>query len=442
MFRTRTQGGFIDKTMDTKSWDSPNPEPTGTTTVTTGVGGTFVIMTDNVTPGFSRARNRGQIINSPMSRNSETRTMGLGTILYQISSGGVVHSLKQSDRPLGFPYGLDSYLWKLPSTSMMTNEVRTRALANVKRPDYAGLVSLGELRESLSYLRNPLKTGLKLAGVLEHRIGSLYRKTSYTPKRGALHRDDSAIVKELENLYLEFRYGVRPMIGEVTSFLENFRDKHLIHPRPDRQTFRARQEQRDALDWSESSIVLGGEILCDITYHVERTTTVSAGLLYEYTSDYGLGDKWGLTLGQVPATAWALTPLSFVVDWAFNTSQFLAAITPVAGANRLAEWLTTREEIVVTRQITKHVWPSPWGSVTAAGTRGLDSVHVVRYSRSPYIGLPSLAVKANVLTTLSDSARQLDLAALFHQRVGNSARMAKEVVRRTGRAHDSHLWFG
>jgi hypothetical protein len=385
-----------------------------------------------------------------MDKRAETRSFGQGTVGFSKTIGSTTYFGELVNYRAAILDLSPLKARNLPGYSSMLLEARTSALAQVARPDFTGLVSLGELRESLSYLRNPFKGAIKLANTLERRIARLYveerrqskkgRKPVKAEVPGGLNPDDARIVKELEGIYLEFRYGVRPMIGEITSFLENLRER--VSPKPKRQTFRSKKRQTDDDSWSVLETD-GNNIQSLASYFYEREILVSVGLLYEFDIRDGIAEKWGLELGQLPATAWALAPLSFVVDWGLNVSQLIAAVTPVAGATRLCEWESVK--ITETLRCQRTNWKfSDWPGST--GSVGQDSVQVVTYQRRPYIGIPGLVVKQTALDVFSDVAKVLDLSAIFHQKVRNALDQGRQVSsaiqRRTGRPLSASRWYG
>jgi hypothetical protein len=413
-------------------------------------------MRDVVTPQFKKLQNQGIIINNPMSRTTEVRARGTGTLLFSNPrSGGTQTAYSEMvNNPLS---QLDLSVLagrNIPSYDSALREARTRALSSVARPDFQGLVSLGELRESLSYLRNPLRGAVKLANALEWRIGRLYinerRAAKRRPpvkdvKRSRLDPDDARIVKELEGILLEFRYGVRPMIQEITSALENVRER--VIEKPKRQTFRAKQLQTDTDMWVAPPFTAFGFRHVD-TFNYARTVSINAGLLYEFTTRASLGEKWGLSLDQVPAAMWALTPLSFIVDWGANVGQFISALSPVPGSTQLASWYSVKVVHELSRTTSAWFITDPaWATgQTVTGAISPDTYTLVTYERVPNIGYPGLVIKANVLDTLSDPLKILDLSAIFHQKVANAMGQGRDLTnaiqRRTGRPLAAHKWFG
>jgi hypothetical protein len=235
------------------------------------------------------------------------------------------------------------------------------------------------------------------------------------------------------------------MVQEVTSALENIRERAV--PRPKRQTFRAKMQQVDDASWSSYGFT--GSIRHLDSYVYKRTVSVNVGFLYEFTSDYGIGDKWGLQLGQVPITLWNLASLSFVVDWGLNVGQFISALTPVPGANRLAEWISIRIEHDLSRSYSGQ-WYETWAGwdnlQSSTGTRSPDTFKLSTYSRVPFVGLPDLVFKQNAVETFSEAAKILDLTTLFHQRIASAFSMgssvSKSIQTRVGRPHAASRWYG
>jgi hypothetical protein len=464
MQRVRTSGGFGALPLGGISWTAPgSPRPPMVTSNVADVVGTVVTMKDVVTPGYKKLQNRGVIVNNAMSRVTETRTPGLGTVTFAapkgIPLGSQVANLEYLNITLNDKLSLSNLpAGIVPDFQRMLAEVRTRALANVARPDFQGLVSLGELRESLTYLRNPLKGAVKLANALEYRIADLYRKEKKRarfsfypvkdPRKGKLNPEDARIVAELESIYLEFRYGVRPMIQEITSALENVRERAV--PRPKRQTFRASGQQSDFAAWTviDAGVFPFADFQVDHSYVYERKVSASTGLLYEFTSDYGIGDKWGLELGQLPQTLWQLATLSFVVDWGLNVGQFISALTPAPGVRRLSAWTTVRVEHKLKRSYSN--WFTTWSVMspgqTTTGGISPDTLEVKTYDRDIVVPLPDLVFKQNALETFSELPKVIDLAAIFHQKVTNALGMGKEIsqtiTRRVGRPHAAVKWYG
>jgi len=457
MIRERNRSDLTQVTQKATWWNvGPGypPEPSPDLTVLYDQEGTSEHMRDTSTPSFDEISSRGGIVNTDMLNVKSTWQMGKGSFLFtKVWSPTFTQHGRLSD------YGWLSRLelseaagHSLPGFDSLVTEVTTRALSTVTRPDFSGLVSMGELGETLRYLRDPLGATMRLASSFQDRVSRLYlieqkRARSGRPlvKSGqkGLNRDDAAILRDLQGLYLEFRYGVRPLVREVTSFLENLREREI--PRPKRQTFRSSQKQFDDTSWSSTGSAVGGGVLFDIDYYYKRDASVSVGMLYEYDTHMTLPERWGLELGQIPSAAWQLVSCSFIVDWFANVGQFVSAITPAAGMRRINAWTVTKTDELLVRSTGNYFIPS-WDPHGTSGSRGSDSLRVKSYIRSRGVGLPGIVLKANASDTFSDLAKVLDLITITQSKLGGSMARAQgvatSVARRTGTSRPPHQWYG
>jgi len=456
MERKRNRGSFANYTRSSFWWNTTqNPKPAPIYSTVTGGDGEVLNMRDFVVSNFKARQKAGEVFNNLCSRIREVRTLQSVGPKFSKTFGAVTY-WGELLGPWGTTMPSLSVLSgrDIPSYSDALTEVTTRALSRVDSPDYMGLVALGEFRETLSYLRNPFKQALKIVNktekrvkVLDRKIDSLERKASQadrnlqiqllrlkasasdTPvlsdrKRAAIQRlqnrksvadsinkaEMSRVLKEVEGTYLELRYALRPLVGDVINLLEAIDKKQV---RPIRQTYRA----GDKLPVHNDSWVIP-ETFSGITYNAiytyKREVQSSVGLLYEFKTQQSTFEKFGLAVGQVPAVWWELVPLSFVADRFLNIGQYISAITPVIGATRIAEWTTTiiTETIAIERKDWKY---SDWTTSTP-GT-GVDTYVRTTYHRSPHIVLPGIVVKGKALDALKDVAFVTDLAAILHQKV-------------------------
>lgn len=411
MERLRESGSWGSKPRSSYWWNtSQNPPPAPVWTNVPDCSGERVWMRDIVTPDFRKRSALGEIINTPMGRVSESRAYNSMGPTFQTVVNGITYwgELRGGPWTANLPSEKTLLTREIPGWTSLAGTVRTKALARVAKPDFEGLVSLGELRETLGYLRNPFKTGLKLARVFEGKAATLRRRygiaPGVTPPRGSL------AWKELQNLYLEFRYGVRPLVKEVESLLSVLEG---MKKRPERQTFRAWDVGQYNDTWSVPGNYSG--IIHQTTFKYERTVTVRAGLLYEYQRGItSAQDQWGLHLSQLPSATWELLPLSFVVDWGLNVADFIAALTPAFGMNRLAEWTWSEVKEQITAEHRGYRY-SNWA--TARDGQGTDVWIRVTKSRQPYVGVPSLHLQGFADVLWSDKAKILDLITLINQRI-------------------------
>jgi hypothetical protein len=372
-------------------------------------------MDDVVVERYKELSANGEIINNPMASSAVTRNFAMTGPAFKTVVNGVTYWGELLGGPwLPINDYYETYGRSVPDYSQLLAETATRAMANVKNPDFDGLVSLGELGESLQLLKNPFRTGLNLAGQLQRRVGMAAR-----------HQRRDAAYKEVANATTEFMYGVRPMMKEVSDFLLTLQKDHLKR-KSDRQTFRAAGSQSDSDFWTQPGSIVGGAITCTETYTYARTVEVRCGLLYEYFEDLTTNQQFGLSIEYLPEAAWQLVPLSFVVDWFVNVGQFIRAITPVSGARRLSEWTSLK----ITEKLTRTASGAKFSTwTTARDFAGADSWDRVYKQRYPSIGRPEIYLKG-FRQAFSDPDKLLGMSALIIQRLQGAQRLAPPPPRR------------
>jgi hypothetical protein len=211
----------------------------------------------------------------------------------------------------------------------------------------------------------------------------------------------------MANNWLLYRYGITP-------FIRSMNDIFVVGTRirTRRETSRGGtsfQEER------ENSFPTGG------TYHPSAEATIKtvitasyrAGVLYEYRD---FGNKYGFSLENIPGTAWELTPLSFVLDWFWNTNDFIRALTPRVRTFRLATW----HGYEITHDSTFHIDVGPVASgytVVQDCSTGVSRRVVTTRRRTPGLLSPSLRPRESAFREVLTSKRIVDAFALTTQLV-------------------------
>jgi len=152
-------------------------------------------------------------------------------------------------------------------------------------------------------------------------------------------------------------------------------------------------------------------------FNVDKRTEYShdlsarAGLLI----DYKVGaNTYGLSLRDIPGSAWELLPWSFVVDFFFNVGSYVEAIVPSGNVSALASW------IVVDRVSKVDTYYDPVGQPFAGATADISGsttfasvIYRERYRET--VLSPGLTYKASSIKSLlsGKDLRLIDLIALF-----------------------------
>jgi hypothetical protein len=305
------------------------------------------VMSDVETPNYHAISRQGGIVNSPMESTLEeygdgpcyldhSRTYDTVASTGEIFKKGVAF---KGNWPASTMVRYDDGLqwFTVPVDTIDITAVQdiavTQAHANISLAETSGLVTLGEGKETIAFLTSSFKRALKILKAV--------KTLNFRYLRKQISR------KELEARYMEYRYALRPLIADVASTTAAF--KKEVQDITDRLTFRGFHSQSVASVPVVDTIVWGEGTYCfDTVKQGKRTVSARAGVLaqIQYASELAV---WGLD--RPLEAGWDLIPFSFVADWFFNIGDTIASFTPNVGINKLASWVTTREESVYTWKV-------------------------------------------------------------------------------------------
>lgn len=350
-------------------------------------------LIDNPTVGFHRKIANGEIIIGAMVKSK---------ILEKNSLVGMSYHKDPSDNQSGYGPGFPRYDAgrTLAASSAALNVSglfqKSRDLAviqahgNIAKPDVQALVSAAELGKTIDMLRNPF-SGLRDWTRRLFDVGRGYRR-----KHSAKDTLDM-----VQNTWLEWRYGWRPLIYEVKGI-----QKALHHQLTDNGRARSRGFNRQEI--SGSGTYVGGNYQLSANWSRNYTAESWAGVLYDYNLPQSMKYNQLLGLYDIPSAAWELTKYSFVFDWAINIGDWLRAITPTLGVSNRHCWVTTTVRDSFFAQGTTIKTPSP-ASEYYGGVGGLTSERVST-SITRDIGSVPLLPPVNVKL---DPSKVLDLIFLI-----------------------------
>lgn len=174
--------------------------------------------------------------------------------------------------------------------------VVTSLLAEANSGSFDLLTELGESRETVGYLFGLLRSVVDLVADFSLAIARAKKQ----PGKAA-----AVIATEVASLWMQFRYAVMPISYSIDDALVTLTSRFVEY-----QTYR--QGEEETLELPEIS-----------GWACEPIKITNRGYLKDrFLSDHKLR---GLKLNPF-ATAWELTPLSFVVDWVLNVGDLLSAL--------------------------------------------------------------------------------------------------------------------
>lgn len=298
--------------------------------------------TDEVTPGFQKRINNGEIINSPFTRIKETTEF--------LPVTGFSHSYKYVDH--GTCSGvLYDKIYRIYGSYSVPSVNIPAFLSDSVVPVSPGSISSLAVTEAFS--RVDASEILALATAAEGRktiesMASIFLRLFRIVK--ALKKLDAKVLrkeisaKEIANRYMELRYAIRPLIYDVQGIGRALNTRHEHVRRTARGSQSAAGQYQDTVENQPHSWLAR----CDWKREANLSVSCRAGVLYSVNIDtvsvYGLD--------QAVETMWELTPFSFIIDWFLNVGNTIAAWTPNAGVTQLASWVTTKSHFVAVNTIT------------------------------------------------------------------------------------------
>lgn len=196
--------------------------------------------------------------------------------------------------------------------SKSISAAKASALANVDSTPYSFAEDIAEWRETLTFLRNPL-------GSLKNLSNSFSRDVSgLMARRKALKR-----AKAVSDVYLTYRFALSPLIRTINNLVQAYNDNPK---RPKRRSARG-QGEVEYSNYADQQRGSAGNLLY-WRVSIKASAKVKAVIGYEVSNpvmDWRF--KYGLRFKDIPATLWAIFPMSFMYDRLLNVSVAIQGMT-------------------------------------------------------------------------------------------------------------------
>jgi hypothetical protein len=353
-------------------------------------------MEDVVTPGYQKLISDGAVINNActLSRTSiETRGSGYGSHQNVDGDGGWEWSGPHTARQLALGHYPSDQIEE-PSVQL-PNGAAARCISNIDSTPYEFGEDVLELRETLRFLKNPVKGISRLSSAFARDLKSLKQIKSRA--------------KAIAQLWLEYRFAFSPLVRSAHDAVEAYLS--TIPRGPERRSARA-FDYDTASSAGSPSVVVGGSTL---TFRGKKTLsrTERRSILYHVSNPvYDWRHKLGLRNKDLPATIWQVFPYSFMVDRMFNLTHLVKGVTKLTdpSVTVLAGSVTYLEESEHEVQLLSIVNPTLPGSTSG-------EIHTTRnfsYVRSPWTPQYRDTVPPVNVGGLVNSAENIaDLASLI-----------------------------
>lgn len=393
--RSRTRSTGENQVQDTMSYryaygdGAWGPLTTRTATPTQYLKTTTQSMVDTVTDSFHSRKRRGEIIMNSLESNKTTITQSKrrlehsfwGSYVGGIKYEYVYPSAVPDNSYQPFTGYADGALWydindlDVDTTNeeqLMLDQVYSKA----DPATTSALVTIAEARKTIVGLRQIFVKAYRLFHHLDEALAKLTANKHLGYRDYLQYGHSIADVPKLlekssveaQELYLGFRYGIRPLIYDLTGTIKAFQKSYSNL----RQIARARSIVLATPTQSTKTVDFNN---FRTTWLIQKSCVaeVSAGLLYDISP--GVGDSLTASLGlfDFMKAGWDLVPYSFVVDWFLDVGNHINTWTPVVGVSRLGTWCTVRKTHITRVICTDQTPLAPLG-ISCSGAPGLQKV--------------------------------------------------------------------
>lgn len=222
--------------------------------------------------------------------------------------------------------------------------------------------TLGELTETLNLLRHPFKDLREFfVNSNYYRLGLLqtisqYSNTGKWVERGGKALSGRSAAKVAANTWLEFRYGLMPLIKTVQDLQELVESKAA---KLDNDLIRsARSKIVKSVNFSPKATpgdFVVGQTGMRIKFDSMDTMTFRSSVQYKMKGVPSIYTLLGLSPRFVPELAWELTKASFVVDWIVSIGPWLSALRFTPEIQVLGNTVSTKVNRKVTVNLHTYV---------------------------------------------------------------------------------------
>jgi hypothetical protein len=258
-------------------------------------------------------------VNASTTLSAKTNKLSVQAAwLHKESLNGYAVEVIRSYRNLGPKYPLDS-----DTSEAVDNDAIIKAAGRLK-PALQGLVVLGEMRETLHLIKHPA-LGIRKA-IEKYRHRQIKRRKKY--KSRSRYRDDAA------DAWLEFQFGIRPLISDVKDGYEAYRSI-VEHPRYIKFGGGSTGDLKSGGTFNvyPYSFVTNAPWLGEHESH----TMYEARYIGEYAlipySAHSFVRNLGVGFDQVIPAGWELMPWSFLIDYFSNIGDVLSAVANISATD-------------------------------------------------------------------------------------------------------------
>lgn len=313
---------------------------------------------------------------------------------------------------VGLPQILDPYTVDLESKAIYA----IRSAIKENRIQWGA--AIGEMQQTIGLIASSANSLAKSAIAAKHgnwrkacsELGipwtrQIRRRMKY-PRNWSKHRGLDPGQRKFANRWLELQFGWKPLLSDIDGACHELADKALATP--SRLRFRATAGASNPMPkiTNAETIVNSHESIS-----AKQKNTGTSGVRYNIW--YQVVNRALVTAAQtglldIGATAWELTPWSFVIDWIAPVGPFLESLTALAGKEFVSGTRSTF--IRQNSQTVKYVDWSDLGTILSSCSAKLEYRQGLRYVLSDFPATPRPKIRNPLSIT-----HALDAIALLTQ---------------------------
>jgi len=427
MLRYRTRGSHINTLSNYQTIDGTCATPGVSNLIVNskqGMFGHLETMSDIVTPDFKARSKRGDIVNTFMEYTSNVqKCSGSNHILRSINESCVAthtHAIEDASQgtfiywagvslPPGNWRGLDVVsLIDAADIQAAVKVAATQAWQNASQHSADILTDLAESRETVGMLTNPTSSFKSLTNAIN----------SGSKKGGKLGKGlkvVSGAARTSGDLWLQYRYGVRPLVKSVQGVLEAL----SVTKASERHTYRG------SYTLYKSATTSGVKSWNGADHSWTQVSTdkviIRSGLLFQ-EQVLPQSTALGLTGSGMLSVPWEVIPLSFVADWFVDVGSFLQGFAASFHKFPIAEWHSIRREQTVTWNVTGTALPVGTIYTLVKPATEVRYVSQIKKTRYPNLPGPSITLKPQSFEKVFSDLRGVDSFVLATQKFFKAVR--------------------
>lgn len=266
------------------------------------------------------------------------------------------------------------------------------------------LTALLEGKQTASMLKN---LTLTLFGKAEHTLRTVAktRRRNWQSRAGA----GSALLADFNNMWLEARFGMRPLVHDIADTIEAIEDDYSS-----KDWFDGKAAQEFQLDTSKITHVPGAGTSPDYTYTSRLTGTATARGHVIKTMKMGR-----TSFGSNPiVTGYELFPFSFLIDKIYDVGSVLGSLSAV-GANTVDSCGSIKVDYTSTVEIVR----SYDGRIVSGYRHEGGSTHYVERRVQSYTRMP-MSLGAPVYNNRLRTLDWVDIASIATSKLKLFERLA------------------